>query len=352
MLAIPLPNDEHTCVDETHFDELAKYNWCICSTGYVVATINRKGVLMTRMIMKPSKGKVVDHINGNKLINTESNLRICTYSENNYNIGLRADNSSGHKGVSWYKKENKWRVTITKDGKQYRIGCFDNLEDAIEASKKARLEYHGEYACFEREEIDMTEFYMAKWHPKSVELFAKAQEPKSSGILNLTDLTVAIPTTQDQVAIIELFDYNLVSQYKWYAQYNTFTNSYYSTTNMPRKDEKRLVLSMHRLIANAQKGDIVDHKNGATMDNRNCNLRITDHSGNMRNRGLQSNNTSGVIGVSFNNVLNAWKAYYNKDGQKVHIGVYKTKEEAIAARLNAVRVEYGEFFRDVSTSLD
>ena len=342
MLAIPLPNDEHTCVDETHFDELAKYNWCICSTGYVVATINRKGVLMTRMIMKPSKGKVVNHINGNKLINTESNLRICTYSENNYNIGLRADNSSGHKGVSWYKKENKWRVTITKDGKQYRIGCFDNLEDAIEASKKARLEYHGEYACFEREEIDMTEFYMAKWHPKSVELFAKAQEPKSSGILNLTDLTVAIPTTQDQVAIIELFDYNLVSQYKWYANHSAA--GYYALTNIP-KNGKQVHIQMHRLIKDAKKGDVVDHKNGSTMDNRNCNLRITDHSGNMRNRGLISSNTSGVSGVIFHKIPRLWRATYSKNGKQITIGYYKTKEEAITARLAVVAVEYGEFLR-------
>ena len=351
MLAIPLPNGEHTCVDEKYFDELSKYKLFL-KNGYVTAYISGKNVSMSRFITKAEKGKVVDHINGNRLINTESNLRTCTPSQNSQNIPITINNTSGHKGVYFYAITNKWCVQIRANGKSHYIGNFDKLEDAVEASTSARLKYHGEYACFEREEVDMTEFYMAKWHPKSVELFAKAQEPKSEGILNLMELTVAIPTTQDQVAIIDIFDYALVSQYKWYAQYNTFTNSYYSTTNMPRKYEKRLVLSMHRLIANAQKGDIVDHKNGATMDNRGSNLRITDHSGNMRNRGLQSNNTSGVIGVRFNNVLNAWQAYYNKDGQKVHIGVYKTKEEAIAARLNAVRVEYGEFFRDVSTSLD
>ena len=351
MLAIPLFGGGHTCVDEKHFDELAKYNWYF-SKGYVNSFINGKQITMSRFIMQPSDSEVVDHINGNRLINTEYNLRICTMSQNNKNLPKFISNTSGHKGVGWDKRKNKWCVKITKDGKNHHIGYFDKLEDAAEASKAARLKYHGEYSCFEREEVDMTEFYMAKWHPKSIELFAKVQEPKSSGILNLMELTVAIPTTKDQVAIIDVFDYALVSQYKWCAHYDKHTDGHYAATRIPKEGGGQLYIAMHRLITDAQKGDVVDHKNRTTMDNRNSNLRITDHSGNMRNKGLQSNNKSGSTGVIFRNDSGSWRAFYNKDGKRVWIGTYKTKEEAIAARLNAVRVEYGEFFRDISTSLD
>lgn len=344
MLAIPLFGGEHACVDEKHFDELAKFTWHLSSTGYVKLSIKGKNIKMSRMIMNAKKGEVVDHVNGNILLNTETNLRICTRTENNMNTKIRSNNTSGHKGVSLDKRSNKWRVTIGMYGNKISIGYFEKLEDAIEASKAAYAKYHGEFSYLEREEVDMTEFYMAKWHPKSIELFAKKQEPKSSGILNLIDLTVAISTTQDKVAIVDLFDYNLVSQYKWCAAYDKDTNSYYAVTGIKTND-KRLSLGMHRLITDAQKGDIVDHKNGVTMDNRGDNLRITDKTGNTRNAKVYSNNKSGVPGVCYDQLKNKWVAYYTKDKKHVQIGAYNTKEEAVDARLAVVTVEYGEFLR-------
>lgn len=344
MLAIPLPNGEHTCVDEAQFDELAKYNWRLAN-GYVAATIDGKNVFMSRFIMNPSKGKVVDHINGNRLINTESNLRVCTISQNNKNMAKFTNNTSGHKGVSWNKLRNKWHVEIRNNGVRHHIGYFDNLEDAVEASVEAYAKYHGEFSYFEREEVDMTKFYMAKWHPKSIELFAKKQEPKSSGILNIMDLTVAIPTTKNQVAIIDIFDYNLVSQHKWHAMYNKGTGSYYAGTCVRKADSKQSTLEMQRFIKEAKPGEVVDHINGITNDNRRINLRITDRSGNTRNTKVYSNNKSGVPGVGFNTSNGTWNASYSKNGKPVHIGSYKTKEEAIAARLAVVTVEYGEFLR-------
>lgn len=345
MLAIPLFGGGHTCVDEKNFDWLAKVSWSTMSNGYVATTINKKTIFMSRMIMGAKNGEIVDHINGNRILNTEDNLRICTSSQNNQNKQIPINNTSGHKGVSWRIDKNKWVVQIKKDGKNHHIGYFDKLEDAIEASKAARLKYHGDYGCFEREEVDMTDFYMAKWHPKSIELFSKKQEPKSFGILNLMNLTVAIQTTQEQVAIIDIIDHAIVSQYKWCAHYDKHTGGYYAETRIRKSDGKQSLLKIHRLITDAQKGDVVDHKNGITMDNRGSNLRITDHSGNMRNRGLLSNNKSGVTGVCFREDINKWAAYYTKNKIQIRIGYYDTKEEAIAARLTVVTVEYGEFLR-------
>lgn len=344
MLAIPLFGGEHTCVDEKNFDELAKYPWRL-SNGYPKSRSNGEDISIHRFITKAEKGEVVDHINGNRLLNTENNLRICTQSQNNCNKTRTSRNTSGNKGISWDDRSNKWHVRVGVAGKSKYIGGYDKLDDAIEASKAARLKYHGEYACFEREEEDMTAFYMAKWHPKSIELFAKIQEPKSIGILNLMDLTVAIPTTKNQVAIIDLIDQALVSQYKWCAAYFINTNSYYAITKITNSNGKNSTVRMHRLITDAQKGDIVDHKNGITMDNRNSNLRITDHSNNSKNRKMQSNNTSGHTGVNFYKDREKWTATYKKDRKQICIGFYNTKEEAIAARLAVVTVEYGEFLR-------
>jgi hypothetical protein len=54
--------------------------------------------------------------------------------------------------------------------------------------------------------------------------------------------------------------------------------------------------SLPRFVANAQKGQIVDHINRDTFDNRRCNLRIVNARQSNLNRRLRSN--TGFIGVS------------------------------------------------------
>lgn len=57
-------------------------------------------------------------------------------------IGLLSDkpfksNTSGVRGVSFNKKTNKYRAYITFKRKNYWLGTYDNIKDAIKARKKA-----------------------------------------------------------------------------------------------------------------------------------------------------------------------------------------------------------------------
>ena len=52
---------------------------------------------------------------------------------------------------------------------------------------------------------------------------------------------------------------------------------------------------------------VIDHINRDRTDNRWCNLRDVDYSLNSQNRGLQSNNTSGVVGVTWHNENQMWE---------------------------------------------
>lgn len=45
----------------------------------------------------------------------------------------RANNKSGYKGVSWIKREQKWRASIRLGGVYYHLGFFDNIGDAVAA---------------------------------------------------------------------------------------------------------------------------------------------------------------------------------------------------------------------------
>lgn len=91
----------------------------------------------------------VDHKNGDKADDRWENLRPATRSQNNYNKGIQANNSTGIKGVSHWRAKwgrQKYQAYINVDGKRIPLGLFYTLEDAAAARKVAEIKYHGEYA--------------------------------------------------------------------------------------------------------------------------------------------------------------------------------------------------------------
>jgi len=88
----------------------------------------------------------VDHINRNGLDNRLSNLRFADPSQNAWNQGRSTRNTSGFKGVSWNKKERKWRARITVRGHRYFLGDFATAEAAYAAYCEAAKRLHREFA--------------------------------------------------------------------------------------------------------------------------------------------------------------------------------------------------------------
>jgi hypothetical protein len=104
------------------------------------------------------------------------------------------------------------------------------------------------------------------------------------------------------------------------------------------------IVQLSRLIMFAKKGDpIVDHINRNTLDNRKENLRFASDTESSQNKGLRSDNTSGVTGVSWYKHMRKWYAEIKYYGKKIRLGSYDNKEDAIAARLKAEKQYYGEF---------
>ncbi len=89
----------------------------------------------------------VDHINQVKDDNRWCNIRECNSSQNKGNELLRADNTSGYKGVVWDKDRNKWRAQISINNKQTNLGRFDCKYEAARAYNEAAIEHFGEFAC-------------------------------------------------------------------------------------------------------------------------------------------------------------------------------------------------------------
>jgi len=119
------------------------------STGYKRFTINAKSYLVHRIVFLMHKGylpKTIDHINGDRLDNRIENLRAVTANQNQHNRKLNSNNTSGFKGVSWFKKQNKWKASIRLEGKQINVGYFSTPEEADAVVRKAREELHGSFA--------------------------------------------------------------------------------------------------------------------------------------------------------------------------------------------------------------
>lgn len=89
---------------------------------------------------------LVDHVNGDGLDNRHSNLRPATDAQNRQNRRRQANNSSGYKGVDWFKRQGRWRARIKAAGTWYFLGYHDNAEEAARAYDAAALELHGEFA--------------------------------------------------------------------------------------------------------------------------------------------------------------------------------------------------------------
>lgn len=87
----------------------------------------------------------MDHINNNRLNNNVCNLGWATRSENNFNNSISKRNTSGIKGVSYDKRDKKWRAKIQINGKEKHLGYYNSLEEAKTVRQQKAKELFGEY---------------------------------------------------------------------------------------------------------------------------------------------------------------------------------------------------------------
>lgn len=132
----------------------------------------------------------------------------------------------------------------------------------------------------------------------------------------------------DQMVLIDPCDANLISQYNWTLIKGRHT--YYAVGWL--KGEKKVgTIGMHRLLLNAQVGQIVDHINQNGLDNRRENLRFASRSLNRANSKLNKNNTSGFRGVTWFKPASVWMAYISYNKKRIHLGNYKNSEDGARA---------------------
>lgn len=161
MQEIELTKGLVAIVDDEDYEELSKHLWHVTKSGYAcryIRDLSKKKkqayLPIHRAIMGLSSDdpRVVDHIDGDKLNNQRSNLRICTAAENVRNRRGRADVTSGFKGV-YTTLYGKWRAAISHNKKWMHIGVYETREEACAAYCRVAKELHGEFANFELKKV-------------------------------------------------------------------------------------------------------------------------------------------------------------------------------------------------------
>ncbi len=109
------------------------------------------------------------------------------------------------------------------------------------------------------------------------------------------------------------------------------------------------MIQMHRIVMQIDETDPVQHKmkidhiNRKRNDDRKENLRLADDFQNVRNASLSRNNTSGVIGVSWDKSTKGWYTKIDYNYKIIYLGTHKNFDDAVYARLCAEREYFKEF---------
>lgn len=152
-----------------------------------------------------------------------------------------------------------------------------------------------------------------------------------------------IKLTQGKRAIVDNVVYPLISNVKWCAIYD---DGWHVACSV-RRNGKWTTMYLHQFVWRILQGSpipigsVIDHRNRNGLDCRGGNLRIATHSQSAMNRGMRSDNTSGVIGVSKHG--GKWWSRITVNGIVLSLGLYYNKKEAAIVRRAAEKKYFGEF---------
>lgn len=122
-------------IEKAGTDKNGRTLWrCVCSCGKVC--------FYRTAVLKSGKVESCGHLQKEKasqLARSAGQMRTFNAGSclNSFNGSLNSNNTSGVKGVSFYRKSGKWRAQIRYSGKNYYLGLYDSIRDAADAREDA-----------------------------------------------------------------------------------------------------------------------------------------------------------------------------------------------------------------------
>lgn len=166
----------------------------------------------------------------------------------------------------------------------------------------------------------------------------KTRKDKNEIIIHDTYAEIVLSNTGNK-AIIDKEDVSKVKEYKWYEN----ISDGYVVAVVNDKNVK-----LHNFLMKTHEKEMIDHKNRNKFDNRRNNLRHATRIENSINKGIQTNNTSGVVGVSWHKQHQKWYAYITVNKKRISLGLFEDLEKAKEVRVQAEIKYFGEYRSDAN----
>jgi len=127
-------------IKKSHISKRGYYEIGLCKNRLgIKKKIHR--LIAISFIDNPKNNPQVNHIDGNRLNNRISNLEWVNNRENACHRVKSSNWTSQYTGVSYFKRDNKWRSSIQVNGVSVRFGMFKTEEEAYQK----RLQYEKEH---------------------------------------------------------------------------------------------------------------------------------------------------------------------------------------------------------------
>lgn len=170
----------------------------------------------------------------------------------------------------------------------------------------------------------------------------------SKGVFIMKIIYINSPKYGVKECLVDDEDYDFLNQWKWsIANWDGF----YVCRHEGK--EHRELIRMHRLIMKANCKEIIDHKDGNSLNNQKCNLRMVTALQNSQNRkAMGESKYKGVSIVKYKIAGKEYKYYlvritHNK--KRIRLGRFNftPENEILAAKLfdEAAKKYHGEFVR-------
>lgn len=96
----------------------------------------------------------------------------------------------------------------------------------------------------------------------------------------------------------------------------------------------------HRIIYKMVYGDFdesleIDHIDHNGLNNKIDNLRLVSHIENTQNQLKRIDNTSGMVGISWDKNIKKWRTYINANKNFIYLGSFNDIKEAVMTRMHA-----------------
>lgn len=196
-------------------------------------------------------------------------------------------------------------VKVKKDltGQAFgRLTVLRQVEDYVSPQGKRKSRWLCECNCVERNQVVVTGSKLKNGHTKSCgclkdektsERFKKYNQYSDKLVDQYGEYYIGFASNTNSEFYFDAEDFDKVSKYCWHESIHTIKNYHVLRTY---SSELKQHIKMHQLVF----GSYCDHIDRNTLNNRKYNLRKATFTENAQNKSIQKNNTSGVVGISWN----------------------------------------------------